>query len=84
VVLAASGRELAVPPGKTILEALFDAGIEPANSCREGVCGTCETRVLEGIPDHRDLVLTEAERSSNKTMMICCSGAKSGRLVLDL
>ena len=84
VVLAASGREIAVPPGKTILEALFDAGIEPASSCREGVCGTCETRVLEGIPEHRDLVLTEAERSSGKTMMICCSGAKSDRLVLDL
>jgi tetrachlorobenzoquinone reductase len=84
VVLATSGKEVVVPPGKTILEALFDAGIEPANSCREGVCGTCETHVIEGIPDHRDLVLPEAERASNKTMMICCSGSKTARLVLDL
>ena len=48
------------------------------------MCGTCETKVLEGVPDHRDLILTDAERASNKTMMICCSGAKSPTLVLDL
>jgi vanillate O-demethylase ferredoxin subunit len=48
------------------------------------VCATCETAVLEGIPDHRDLVLTENERAANKTMMVCCSGSKSERLVLDL
>jgi tetrachlorobenzoquinone reductase len=84
VVLARSARELTVPPGKTILDTLSEAGINVAHSCTEGVCGTCETRVLEGIPDHRDLILTEGERASNKTMMICCSGAKSERLVLDL
>jgi vanillate O-demethylase ferredoxin subunit len=50
----------------------------------EGVCATCETRVLEGIPDHRDLVLNDAERAAGKTMMICCSGAKTPTLVLDL
>jgi vanillate O-demethylase ferredoxin subunit len=50
----------------------------------EGVCGTCETRVLEGIPDHRDLVLNDAEKAANKTMMICCSRAKSATLLLDL
>ena len=84
VVLAKSGRELLVMPGKTILDTLRDSGIEVPYSCTEGVCGTCETKVLEGIPDHRDLALTEAERASNKTMMICCSGAKSDKLVLDL
>lgn len=84
VVLARSGRELAVPPGKTILDALRDSGIDAPYSCTEGVCGTCETRVLEGIPDHRDLVLTGAARASNKTVMICCSGSKSEKLVLDL
>jgi vanillate O-demethylase ferredoxin subunit len=84
VVLAKSKREVAVPPGKTILEALCDAGLDIPHSCTEGICGTCETRVLEGVPDHRDLILTEGERASNKTMMICCSGSKSEKLVLDL
>jgi ferredoxin-NADP reductase len=84
VVLAKSGRELVVPAGKTILEALLEASIDVPYSCMEGVCGTCETKVLQGMPDHRDLVLNEAERAANKSMMICCSGAKSDRLVLDL
>ncbi len=84
VVLAKSGRDVVVPPGKTILSALLDAGFDMPYSCREGICGTCETRVLEGVPDHRDLVLTEEEQTSNKTMMICCSGSKSNKLVLDL
>ncbi len=84
VVLARSGRTVAVPPGKTILEALNAAGIEPACSCIQGVCGTCETRVLDGLPDHRDAILTPEERAHNRTMMICVSGAKSDRLVLDL
>ena len=84
VVLAKSGQSFLVMPGKTILETLTDAGMNVASSCLEGVCGTCETRVLEGTPDHRDVVLTEAERKASKTMMICCSGSKSERLVLDL
>jgi len=84
VVLAKTGRSFVVAPGKTILETLQDAGLDPACSCLEGVCGTCETRVLEGTPDHRDVVLTEAERRASKTMMICCSGSKTDRLVLDL
>jgi ferredoxin-NADP reductase len=84
VVLAKSKREVAVAPGKTILAALSDAGLDIPHSCTEGICGTCETRVLEGVPDHRDLILTEGERASNKTMMVCCSGSKSERLVLDL
>lgn len=84
VVLAKSGREFTVPPGKTILDTLSDAGIDVPHSCTQGVCGTCETKVLEGIPDHRDLILTANERASNTKMMICCSGAKSEKLVLDL
>ena len=84
VVLARSGRELTVLPGKTILKTLCDIGLDIPHSCTEGICGTCETRVLEGVPDHRDLILTEGERASNKTMMICCSGSKSEKLVLDL
>jgi tetrachlorobenzoquinone reductase len=84
VVLAKAGRSFVIAPGKTILETLLDAGLPIPCSCLEGVCGTCETRVLEGVPDHRDVVLTEAERKANKTMMICCSGSKSDKLVLDI
>lgn len=84
VVLAKSGREVTVPPGKTILDTLNDMGLEIAHSCTEGICGTCETKVLEGVPDHRDVILTEAERAANRTMFICCSGSKSEKLVLDL
>jgi ferredoxin-NADP reductase len=84
VVLAKSGREVEVPSGKTILAALSDVGVDIPFSCTEGVCGTCETKVLEGIPDHRDRILTETQRAANKTMMICCSGSKSEKLVLDL
>jgi len=84
VVLAKTNRSVFVEEGKTILETLLEAGIDPAHSCMEGVCGTCETAVIEGVPDHRDLVLSDAEKASNKTMMICCSGAKTPTLVLDL
>lgn len=84
VVLARANRTIAVPEKTTILDALLAAGIDAGHSCLEGVCGTCETRVLDGIPDHRDSVLTTRERAANKTIMICCSGAKTPRLVLDL
>lgn len=84
VTLRRSGRTLDVPPGQTLLDCLIAAGAEPPWSCREGVCGTCETRVLDGIPDHRDLVLSPAEQAKNDRMMVCCSGARSPTLVLDL
>jgi vanillate O-demethylase ferredoxin subunit len=84
VKLARSNRTIKVGAGKTILNALLDAGIAVNYACTEGVCGTCETRVIEGIPDHRDLFLGKAEQAANKTMMICCSGSKSDALVLDL
>jgi len=84
VVLARSGRNVPVPPGSTIIDALFKAGVDVPHSCLEGVCGTCETKIISGEPDHRDLVLTDAERAAGKTMMICCSGSKSATLVLDL
>lgn len=84
VTLSRSGKTFDVPAGKSILDCLIDLHVEPPFSCREGVCGTCEVRVLEGVPDHRDLVLTDAERAAGDRMMVCCSGAKSPRLVLDL
>lgn len=84
VVLARSKREFLIPAGETIMEVLMQAGLRVAHSCREGVCGTCETRVIEGVPDHKDNVLSARERASNKLIMICCSGARTDRLVLDL
>lgn len=84
VVMSRSGKTIFVPEGKTILDALLDAGEDAPYSCMEGVCGSCETKVISGTPDHRDMILTESERKAGKTMMICCSGSKSAELVLDL
>lgn len=84
IKLARSGQELRVAPGRSILDVVLDAGIAVPTSCREGICGSCETRILEGEADHRDALLTAEEQAANQSMMICCSGAKSARLVLDL
>ena len=82
--LARTGKSVPVPRGMTILDALLEAGVDAPYSCMEGVCATCETRVISGVPDHKDLVLTKEERATNQVMMICCSGSKSDKLVLDL
>ena len=84
VALAKSGREVFVAAGETILDAVLAAGIDAPYSCMEGVCGSCETTVIDGLPDHRDLVLSDAEKASNRSMMICCSGSQGMRLTLDL
>jgi len=84
VVLARSKKTIRIEPGQTILQAVLALGMNVPRSCTQGVCGTCETAVLEGIPDHHDTVLSKRERESNKKMMICCSGSLSERLVLDL
>lgn len=84
VRLAKSGKVVPVERGCTILDAVLAAGVDVSYSCREGVCGTCETAVLDGTPDHRDLVLSKAEHAANKSMMICCSGSLTAELVLDL
>jgi tetrachlorobenzoquinone reductase len=84
VILHKSNRTVRVPADRSILETLHDAGVSVSYSCAQGICGTCETRVLAGEPDHRDEFLSEDEREANKTMMICCSRAKSATLVLDL
>ncbi|GIJ46275.1 ferredoxin [Virgisporangium aliadipatigenens] len=84
VVLGAAGRTVTVPPGTSILRAIEDAGVSVLSSCREGTCGTCETGVLEGVPEHRDSVLTAAERAANDVMMICVSRCRGSRLVLEL
>ncbi len=84
IVMARSGRRVAVAPGRTMLAALLDAGAPVSFSCSEGICGTCETRVIAGVPDHRDMFLTEEERAANTSVMICCSGSRTPELVLDL
>ncbi|MBC2900422.1 PDR/VanB family oxidoreductase [Streptomyces cupreus] len=84
VVLARSGRTLTVPPGVSVLDSVRSAGVEVLYSCTEGTCGTCETDVVEGAPDHRDSVLTDAEREAGETMLICVSRCRGKRLVLDL
>jgi len=84
VELARSKCVVPVPAGSSILDALIMRGIDAPYSCYEGLCGTCETRVLEGIPDHRDQLLTEKAKASNQTVIICCSRSLSPRLVLDL
>ncbi|MGW5746776.1 PDR/VanB family oxidoreductase [Amycolatopsis sp. NPDC003861] len=84
VRLKRAGLTLQVADGQSILDAVEAAGAGPPSSCREGVCGTCETRVIEGDVDHRDSILTDAERATGETMMICVSRAAAGRLVLDL
>lgn len=84
VELARSGIELVVPTESTLLEVLTNHGISIDSSCQAGICGCCEVAVLDGEVDHRDEVLTASARASNKSMMACCSRAKSARLVLDL
>ena len=84
VELARSGRRVPVAPGQSILDALRGAGLSVMSSCEQGVCGTCETRVIAGVPEHRDLLLSAVEKAANNTMMICCSGSLEAVLVLDL
>ncbi|WJJ14457.1 PDR/VanB family oxidoreductase (plasmid) [Prescottella equi] len=80
---ARSGIDVTVEPDRSILESLEDAGIEVASSCREGICGTCETGVLDGVPEHRDSVLSAAERAAGNRMLICVSRATTDHLTLD-
>lgn len=84
VVAATSGVTVRVPSGTSIANALKAAGVKVDVSCEEGVCGTCICGVLEGVPDHRDHFLNDEEKESGDQMAVCCSRAKSARLVLDL
>lgn len=84
LLCAQSGITLTVPADSTILAEVRKAGIEVLSSCSEGTCGTCETDVLEGVPDHRDSFLTPEERKAGESMMICVSRCLGKRLVLDL
>ncbi|WP_298251914.1 PDR/VanB family oxidoreductase [uncultured Arthrobacter sp.] len=78
------GVEVQVPVGISILDALAEAGVPALNSCRGGICGTCETAVVSGEIDHRDSLLTPEEQDAGDTMMICVSRCRGSRLVLDV
>lgn len=84
VELELSGLTLEVPPDRSILDVVEEAGVLVLSSCREGTCGTCETPVVSGEVDHRDSVLTPDEQEANELMMICVSRAACPRLVLEL
>ena len=84
VELAKSGEEYFIPPGRKVLEVLFDAGVDVDYSCELGICGACETKVISGTPIHHDSVLSEEEQASNDKVMICCCGCATERLVLDM
>ena len=84
VVLKNSGQTFRIPPGQSILDVLIAAGVDPLHDCMRGECGVCQVVVLEGVPDHKDVILSESERAANKVMQICVSRSKSQRLVLDL
>ena len=84
VVLASTGQEFEVGPEESILQVLLKNGVNAASYCREGECGTCIVKVVEGEPHHKDFVLSENERASNSVMAICVSRSKSKRLVINL
>jgi vanillate O-demethylase ferredoxin subunit len=84
LLLERSGQRITVASGKTILETLLDHAVDVAYACSAGVCGTCITRVVDGIPEHRDDYLSADEKAQNRSIMICCSGSRSPTLVLDL
>ncbi|MNY56720.1 Phenoxybenzoate dioxygenase subunit beta [compost metagenome] len=84
VVARRSGKTVQVAEGQSIVEALTAVGIKIEVSCEQGVCGTCLCDVIEGEPDHRDVYLTDDEKSANDQILVCCSRAKSKKLVLDI
>ncbi|MGK8705873.1 PDR/VanB family oxidoreductase [Metapseudomonas otitidis] len=84
VVAQRSGKSVQVAEGQSIIDALATVGIKVEISCEQGVCGTCLCDVLEGEPDHRDVYLTDDEKAANDQILVCCSRAKSKKLVLDI
>jgi vanillate O-demethylase ferredoxin subunit len=84
VELKSSGQVVTVAADQSIIQALEAAGLDVLYDCRRGDCGICQCGVIDGVPDHRDVILSDDEKASNKVMQICVSRAKSERLVLDL
>lgn len=84
VKLASSGTSYVIPADRSVADVLIDAGIDIPLSCEQGICGTCMTRVIQGIPDHRDLFMSESEHAVNNQFTPCCSRSRTPLLVLDI
>jgi vanillate O-demethylase ferredoxin subunit len=84
ICLRKSGAILRVDAGMSILDTLLEADVDIPYSCMEGICGSCQVKVTEGIPDHRDSVLSDRQRAANDVIVACCSRSKSDLIVLDL
>lgn len=84
VHLARSGLTLTVPAGQTVLDVLLEHGVNAQYGCMQGACGACEVGVLEGVPEHRDTLVPAEVRDGQRTMLVCCSRARSASLTLDL
>jgi vanillate O-demethylase ferredoxin subunit len=84
VELASTGEVIAVGAEESIIEALARHGVFIETSCERGICGTCLTGVKAGVPDHRDMYLSDSEKKNNEQLLPCCSRSRSPRLVLDL
>lgn len=84
VRIASTGAVLHIPANESVSTILQQNGIALSTSCEQGICGTCVVRVLEGVPEHRDMYLTEEEHARNDQFTPCCSRSKSSCLVLDL
>ena len=84
VQIKSSGQIIVIPEDCSVVEALSFEGIDVPTSCAQGICGTCLTRVVEGVPEHKDQYLTPEEQAANDQFTPCCSRALSARLVLDL
>ncbi|HZX88793.1 MAG TPA: PDR/VanB family oxidoreductase, partial [Reyranella sp.] len=84
VEIASTGRRIPIAADQSIVTALAAAGVHIPMSCEVGVCGSCRTRVLAGVPDHRDLLLSPEEQAANTEFTPCCSRSKTPLLVLDL
>ena len=84
VELASTGQVFTIPVGQTIVEVLDAAGVDIMFDCQRGDCGICQIDVISGVPDHRDVILSDDEKDANDVMQICVSRAKSARLVLDI
>lgn len=82
--LRSTGQRMFVPTGKSILDVLLEAGLDVPYSCTQGICGSCKLGLIDGAPDHRDECLGDDERAANRSIIVCCSGARSEYLVLDL
>ncbi|KAF2020389.1 cytochrome P450 [Aaosphaeria arxii CBS 175.79] len=84
VVLARSNRTFQIPESRSLLEVINEAGAGILSTCNKGLCGTCEVSVIDGVPDHRDMVLTAEEKMDGKLIMPCVSRCRGTKLTLDL